>query len=434
MSSPDNSNKTREQLVAEINALRQRVDELTKVQADYATAIKSLSESESRLSDAQRIGKMGSFTFDLTTGFWSGTDMLYPILGIKKKREYTLEDWVEILHPDHRDKLATYQKTILDKKIPFDKDYLIVRQTDGEARWVHSFGELQFDDSGNVVGMIGTTRDITESKQAEEALQNAKNDLEASVEKRTRELSIAKQEAEVASKAKSEFLSSMSHELRTPMSAILGFARLLESDEGSLSESQLSSVKDIIAGGNHLLELINEVLDLATIEAGKLNIVIEDVSLPMIIDECCCLTSGLVKKAGIVIDFGRPEYIVQADWTRLKQVLINFISNAIKYNRPDGKIKFAYEPLEENRLKISVTDTGFGLNDAQVSKLFIAFERVGAESSTIEGAGIGLALCKRYVELMGGTVGVSSQKGKGSTFWLELNYKEHEDLAEKPKI
>jgi len=130
----------------------------------------TLRESEKRLSDAQRVGKIGSFTLDLATGLWSGTDMLYPILGIVEKREYSIQEWVDIIHPDHRDSLATYQLSILDQKIPFDKEYLIVRQSDGETRWVHSLGELQFDDGGNVIGMIGTTQDITERKIAEDEI------------------------------------------------------------------------------------------------------------------------------------------------------------------------------------------------------------------------------------------------------------------------
>lgn len=172
MEKPDVSKKTKEQLLDELVVLRQRIIELEKVESEYASATNALRESEQRLADVQRVGKIGCFTFNLTTGLWSGTDMLYPILGIEEKREYSVEEWVEIIHPDHRDSLAKYQQSILEQKAPFDKDYLIIRQSDGETRWVHSLGELQFDDAGNAISMIGTTRDVTEAKNAEEKLRN----------------------------------------------------------------------------------------------------------------------------------------------------------------------------------------------------------------------------------------------------------------------
>lgn len=383
-------------------------------------AEEALRQSEKRLADAQRVAKIGSYVFDTTTGFWSGTDMLYPILGIEEKREYSVGEWVEIIHPDHRESLFSYQQNILAQKIPFDKEYLIVRPSDGETRWVHSLGELQFDEHGDVIGMIGTTRDITESKLAADELQQAKNNLEMRVEERTRELSIAKKEAEIASQAKSEFLARMSHNLRTPLNAILGFGQLLEMDAEGLNETQKANIKDIIAGGNHLLVLINEVLDLAAIESGKLNISLAAIDLGELLNSCITLVRNQAQARQIKLTdkLSNKRHMVLADNTRLKEVLLNLLSNAVKYNREKGHITLDSEIIDARRLRISVADTGEGLTEDEIAKLFMPFERL--QTTDVEGTGMGLVITKFLVELMGGTTGIESVKGEGSTFWVEL--------------
>jgi len=238
---------------------------------------------------------------------------------------------------------------------------------------------------------------------------------------------VEKKRAELANAAKSDFLSSMSHELRTPLNAILGHAQILGFDKDLLSENQLVSVDEILKGGNHLLELINDMLDLAKIEAGKLNVTVEEISLSEVIEECLSLTSVLAQDAGIAIDYGHPEqYAVITDRFRLKQILINYISNAIKYNHPNGLIQISYEPQTENKLRICVSDNGIGLDNDQLEKVFSSFERLGAEYSPIEGSGIGLSLSKKLAELIGASVGVTSTKGEGSKFWIDVDYiKEH---------
>ncbi len=238
---------------------------------------------------------------------------------------------------------------------------------------------------------------------------------------RNRELVLAKTEADSANQAKSQFLSSMSHELRTPMNAILGFGQLLEIDD-TLSAEHKEKVREILHGGRHLLELINEVLDLARIEAGHVNLSLEPVEVDPVVQDCLALVATLAVKRDIRIGHGDEwtGMVVRADRMRLKQVLLNLLSNAIKYNRVGGGVRIEARPQGADRLRILVTDTGPGIPAERLAELFQPFNRLGAESSNIEGSGIGLTITRRIVELMGGTVDVQSEVGVGSTFWIEL--------------
>ncbi len=261
------------------------------------------------------------------------------------------------------------------------------------------------DDYGDIIGYLLIGTDNSVRKQVELELHNA--------------MAVA----EKANLAKSDFLSSMSHELRTPLSAILGFAQLMESGTPEPTPTQKRSIDQILKAGWYLLDLINEILDLALIESGKLSLSLEPTSVADILQECQEMIEPQAQKRGIYVVFPRLKtfHFVQADHTRLKQVLINLLSNAIKYNKVDGAVVVECVSNSPGRLRICVEDTGEGLTSEKQAQLFQPFNRLGQEANSEQGTGIGLVVSKRLVELMGGLIGVESTLGKGSTFWIELD-------------
>ena len=277
-----------------------------------------------------------------------------------------------------------------------------------------------YDRDRKLQGVFAAARDITERKRLDLVLQE--NNVE---------LISAKLVAEKANLAKSDFLSSMSHELRTPLNAILGFAQLLEVGTPTPTVGQRRSIEHILQAGWYLLELINEILDLALIESGKLSLSTEPVSLAEVLQECQAMIEPQAHKRGIRVTFpghksepAEAAIFVKADRTRLKQVLINLLSNAVKYNCAEGSVQVALQMLDGDqgagRMRICVTDTGAGLSPEKIAQLFQPFNRLGQEANAEEGTGIGLVVSKRLVELMQGNIGVDSTPGHGCAFWIEL--------------
>jgi CheY-like chemotaxis protein len=236
------------------------------------------------------------------------------------------------------------------------------------------------------------------------------------------ELHLARELAEKASLAKSDFLSSMSHELRTPLNAILGFAQLIESDTPPPSAAQQRSLEQILKGGWYLLELINEILDLAQIESGKTLLLLEPVQLIDVVRECQAMIEPQARKRSIELRIAPLDGpgLVRVDRTRLKQVLINLLSNAVKYNRPGGAVDVSFGQTAPGSVRVNVRDTGVGLSGEQLAQLFQPFNRLGMETGDEEGTGIGLVVTKRLVEMMAGGIGAHSVAGTGSVFWIEL--------------
>ena len=297
------------------------------------------------------------------------------------------------------------------------------------------------DAEGAIIGylLIGTDNTARKQVEAERAA------LDQVLLDKNAELERAKSVAETANLAKSDFLSSMSHELRTPLNAILGFAQLIESAVPPPTPTQKRNLEQILKAGWYLLELINEILDLALIESGKVTLSGEPVSLAEVMLECRAMVEPQAQKRGIVMRFPHFElaYFVNADRTRLKQVLINILFNAVKYNKAEGEVVVECALRPQNLLRVSVRDTGAGLSEQQLSQLFQPFNRLGKEAGVEEGTGIGLVVTKRLVEMMGGSIGVDSRVGVGSVFWIELSLttaprfiaRDTEDVsAERPQV
>lgn len=267
------------------------------------------------------------------------------------------------------------------------------------------------DEQEALIGYLFIGTDNTARKQVEVALAQKHIELES-----------AREAADKANLAKSEFLSNMSHELRTPLNAVLGFAQLMETATPLPTPAQKLSIEQILKGGWYLLRLINEVLDLALIESGKLMMVQETVDLSEVLLDCQVMIIPQAEARGITIQFPEDasQFYIDADQTRIKQVMINLLSNAIKYNHSGGTVTVACTITPEKLTRVSVSDTGLGLAPELVEQLFQPFNRLGQEAGITEGTGIGLVVTKQLVELMGGTIGVHSEVGVGSTFWFEL--------------
>jgi signal transduction histidine kinase/ActR/RegA family two-component response regulator len=276
---------------------------------------------------------------------------------------------------------------------------------------------------------IATLRTASERSHAQQEVMRLNEQLEQRVDERTLQLALANaelananEEARSANQAKSAFLSSMSHELRTPLNAILGFAQILTSNTlPSTLEQKKEFANHILKSGRHLLTLINEILDLAKVESGTITLSMEPVALADILLECRTMIEPIAATRKVRVLFPDVDgAVVMADRTRLKQVMLNLLSNAVKYNRDEGAVVLTCDQSTPTRMRLSIQDTGNGLNPEQVASLFQPFNRLGQESGTQEGTGIGLVVTKRLVELMGGEIGVTSSPGVGSVFWIEL--------------
>jgi PAS domain S-box-containing protein len=297
---------------------------------------------------------------------------------------------------------------------------LTARARDGKETVVSYNATTFYDRDRTLQGVFAAARDITERRILDQALQETNVALQG-----------AKLAAEKANLAKSDFLSNMSHELRSPLNAILGFAQLMESGTPPPTLAQRQSIDQILQAGWYLLELINEILDLALIESGKLSLSPEPTSLADVLSDCRGMIAPLAVKSGVGLTFPRfaDAPFVKADRTRVKQVLINLLTNAIKYNRAGGSVEVICTMSATQRTRIAVHDTGNGLSPEKLAQLFQPFNRLGQESGSEEGTGIGLVVSKRLTELMGGEIGVESTVGKGSVFWIELHATQAPQLA-----
>ena len=398
--------------VQALNAeLEKRVEDRTQaLQEEIIIRKKAEKESRVERKKAQRylsmagnllVGLDGQGHIDMINDYGS------KLLGYDGPEELIGSDWFEITVPaiERRAVRHVFAEIMAGHEEPYREFENTIVTKSGQTLIMQWRNVTMRDDDGRVTGALCAATDITAQKL------HAAN------------LSRAKEAAEAANRSKSGFLSNMSHELRTPMNAILGFSQLIQADNANLSAAQREYLEIILNSGNHLLNLINEILDLTRIENGALKIELEDLALGDIIETATTLLTPMAAQQHIVFHLPKDyEQLprVAADPARLRQVLINLLSNAIKYNHENGHVYISVETTDDATARISVRDTGPGIPAQHRHELFLPFNRLNAENSGIEGTGVGLVLTKSLIELMDGKIGFDSQEGKGSTFWIDL--------------
>ncbi len=325
--------------------------------------------------------------------------------GRKQENEVTLS-WLEQVYPDDQDTVKKTYLTALNVQQKLSMEYRLKR-FDGEYRWVLATGAPRLTPDGNFAGYIGSWVDITERKNMETQLQQAKED------------------AEIANQKKSQFLANMSHEFRTPLNAIIGFSEMLENGyAGVLNKKQSKYVQNVIFSGHHLLDMVNDILDVSKIEAGAFKLTLQEIEIHTLINSIEALIKELAAQKNVFLSFYVDSSIglIQADPSRLRQILLNLLSNAIKFNRPEGEVKLQIEKSADQKWLIcTIEDTGIGIPADKLPELFSEFYQVdNSFSRQAEGTGLGLALTKRLIELHGGEIHVTSEENKGSIFSFKL--------------
>jgi PAS domain S-box-containing protein len=401
----DKPPRTTEQLLHE---LRVHQIELEMQNENLRTSQLALEEARDRYIDLYEFAPVGYLTLThesrITTINLTGATLLG-----EERKQLLRRSFARIVAPEDYGRWQHYLQQVIHQSDTQTGEVTLMRK-DGSRFEVRLDSRLILTDIAAPLIRI-TLTDITEQKRLDHVLRDKNFDLAS-----------ARYVADKANRAKSEFLSSMSHELRSPLNAILGFAQLLESGTPPPTAAQKSRIEQIVQAGWYLLDLINEILDLAMIESGKLSLTAESIPLSVMLLDCQTMVEPQAEKSGIRMSFPPPDMscLVCADRIRLKQVLINLLSNAIKYNRPQGLVEVTYHTNTAQRIHISVRDSGMGLSAEQIAQLFEPFNRLGQEAGNKEGTGIGLVVCKRLVELMGGEIGVESTIGTGSVFWIAL--------------
>ena len=394
------------------NAVHARTAELESEISERAITEAALRESEQRFRNIFDNTPIGVVYVDLKGNVLQANPRFCEMLGYSAEMLANM-NVRDFAHPDEWEEESGLAQTLLRNSSPSNSAHRRFVAADGQTLWVKRSVSLLRDVQGSPQCLVGVVEDITEHLRLQDA-------------ERAREV------AEQSNRAKSEFLSRMSHELRTPLNAMLGFAQLLELDtRNPLTDTQRPWVAQIQSAGWHLLEMINDVLDLSRIEAGTMRLQPETLALPPLIATTRSMIEGAAEQRGIVVTQRIDEDAtrVQGDATRVKQILTNLLSNAVKYNHDKGRIHIMARARGDEQVEITVTDTGLGMTTEQIDSLFQPFNRLGREHSVLEGTGIGLVISQRLAELMGGTLRVRSTAGEGSSFILTLPRALHTDTV-----
>jgi PAS domain S-box-containing protein len=407
---------------------------------------KQLRNNEAKMVEAQRLAHFGNWELDLQTEAITWSEETFRLFGFDPKQpEPSYEQLLAVIHPEDVDKFTKNYEQISTTSKLYEFEYRIILP-DGSIRYIYEWGTPKPDQQGQIIKIFGTALDITERKQAELEREQALTDLTAEraslaqrVIERTAELTIANSELERAVRLKDEFLANMSHELRTPLNAILGQAEILQEYLfGNLSPKQTQSIQTIESSARHLLSLINDILDVAKIEAGQLEIKIE----PCSAEEICYASldfikqSAIKKKLTLVTNFDSTVTMIQADQRRLKQILVNLLSNAMKFTPSGGKIGLDLVGNQlEQQVDFIVWDTGIGIPPEKQALLFQPFVQLDSKlSREYEGTGLGLALVQRLTQLHGGQVTLVSEVNKGSRITITLPWQELDSYQKPEKV
>ncbi len=392
-----------------------------------------LKRSQKQLAGAQKIAHLGSWEWEISSERLTWSEELYRIHGLSPWEEIDYPRFLRCLHPDDLPFIKKLIEETLRSGRPFSLDHRIVRP-DGTVRILHSQGEVLLDERGEPIRIIGIGQDITERKEAENEVRKLNEELERRVAERTAELQAVNEalkqrtkEAEEASRLKSQFVSNVSHELRTPLNAIIGYTQLIREEVyGAVQEAQRPALNGIRRNADELLNLINDMLDLAKVEAGKMTLELSEVDLGLLLEEAVAGIRSIAGSLSIrcVIEPGLSR--IESDEGKIKQIMVNLLSNAVKFTPEGGITVSGRMGTDRSGIELTVNDTGIGIRSEELPRIFDMFHQVdGGSTRRFGGVGLGLAIVKDLLRLLGGEIRVESEYGKGSTFTVFLPVRFH---------